>query len=215
MTKVARLAILCLCSVPIMAATQSPVGTSDSRAKAMTVLERTKTVRSTYSVYVWNRIKKPGQPVTEGWSAEYNSGKFHRVEVPHARLIADCAARTGTFYSVSDANSFSGPGVAKSACGIDTNPAILSARLISHSKGKFGPVDRIEIVDADEVRTYDVTTEGIIVGETIVERSTPRELALEEHSVVVEHKLPAGDIFSPASLAKSIVPERFKTLPPK
>ena len=87
-------------------------------AKVGEIIARSKLTREMYAVYFWNRIERPGQQPEEEWSAEFNSGDLHRVETPRDRIVADCAASTGTYLSLSTGKVITGPQVAGVACGI-------------------------------------------------------------------------------------------------
>ncbi len=64
-----------------------------SSEAARAVVERTKTTSSTYTLYLWNRVTIPGEPVLEEGSAEFHKGDLHRFETPRDRIIADCRAQ--------------------------------------------------------------------------------------------------------------------------
>jgi len=176
------------------------------------VVELTKTTKADYAVYAWNRIEGAGGPVEE-WSAEFHSGSLHRIETPRDRWIADCAAGTGTGLSLATGEKMVGPKVALAACGVNTNKAFVSSEWQGVVKTPFGQAQRIRLVDASNVRTYDVTRDGAIVRATydLVDGS-PLSLT---YAVAVEHGRPDPAMFYAASLARSYVPERFKAAPLK
>ncbi|HYD24173.1 MAG TPA: hypothetical protein VEB68_05195 [Croceibacterium sp.] len=185
----------------------------EATPQAFPIVERTKTVDTTYANYNWNRIIPPDGPVVEEWSAEFHSGSLHRVETPRDRLIADCENMTGVALSLETGEKVSGPQVAGAACGINTNTPILSARVIGRVDRAGSVSDRIEVVDRDNVRIYDVTEDGVIVRATYASSEAPERLILETWSVALERELPAADMFSSESLRRSFVPDRFKREP--
>jgi len=177
------------------------------------VVMLSKETQATYALYAWNRIRQPGQPLIEEWSAEFHKGNLHRVETPRDRLIADCKAMTGTYFSLVSGKKTSGPAVAGAACGINSNSDVLEAAYLGRMDSRFGPVERVRLVDAENLRTYDVTGDGAIIGSTYDARDKEATSGLVMNAVAVEHRLPKPDLFSDASLATSAVPGRYKVAP--
>jgi hypothetical protein len=182
------------------------------RAKVEAIIARSKLTRATYAVYFWDRIPHPDQPVEE-WSAEFNSGSLHRVETSRDRVIADCAVHKGMHLSLSDGNIVSGPQVAAEACGINTNREFLAEESLGRIKTHFGGADRVRVTDSENIRTYDISDEGIIL-HTVYETNDARHLkVLDIEAVEVSRSLPSPDMFDEASLKASFVPEAFKVAP--
>jgi len=184
-----------------------------STVKAMAVVERSKSTRVTYSMYSWNRISLPGEEPIEEWAAEFHSGAMHRVETPNDRVIADCDAGTGIHRSLVSGETVEGREVALTACGIDTNSPFVEAGWIKRVKTRFGNADRVRLVDAENVRHYDVSDQGVLVGATIASRERSDELLLNMETIAVLDTLPAGDLFDRESLERSFVPEHYKRKP--
>jgi hypothetical protein len=180
----------------------------DQRAEA--VIQRTRTSHANYSLFLWNHITPDDGPARDEWSAEFNRGNLHRVETPRDRLIADCDAHTGTYFSVETKKVYKGVEIAKAACGVQANSAILSASYDGRGTGRFGRTDRITVHDPDNVRTYEVAANGALVAATI--ESKDGRVELKGWAVALEHESPA-DIFSEASLAESAVPEKYRKPP--
>jgi hypothetical protein len=180
---------------------------------ALKLVQLTKTTSVTYAAYGWNVITLPGSEPVEEWSAEFHSGSLHRVETPRDRVIADCKEMTGTYLSLTTGNVTSGPGVAKSACGINTAKEILSAVSIGKVKGRFGYANRIRITDKNNIRTYDISDDGIIVGcvYTLNDKSKKAVIKLEVRQI--DRNINDSSIFSIASLSSSAVPEKFRVAP--
>lgn len=200
--------VLLAISAAASAASYSPV-----EQKAGEVIQRTKTTRATYAVYNWNRIEIPGHPSTEEWSAEFHSGSLHRVETPRDRVVADCQSGTGSALSLMTGQIKSGPEVALYACGINTAKPIVSARWVGKISTHFGSADRIEIVDRDNIRTYDVSDQGVILDTEYRANNALRPVVLEDYAVAVQPMLPDTNMFDEASLGKSFVPDKFKHSP--
>lgn len=182
-------------------------------AKVGAIVARSKSTRETYAAYYWNRMEHPGQPTVEEWSAEFNAGGLHRVETPRDRVIADCAARTGTYLSLPTGNVVTGSQVAGVACGISTNRQFLTMESLGRIKTRFGDADRVRVADAELVRTYDISDDGIIL-RTIFETNDNRHLTvLDVETVAISRTLPRSDIFNEASLKNSVVPDYYKVAP--
>lgn len=212
MKSVSRTAILIACALACQAALQPPADHDDTQ-KALAVLERTKTTKATYALYSWNKITPVDQPPSEEWSAEFNDGPSHRVETPRDRLIANCVEMSGSYYSLTSGKTVSGPAVAGAACGINTDKPMISIRYIGHVADPDGDAERVEVVDADNIRTYDVTSDGILV-RTIYALNTPaKPIVLDVESAAVLRSLPQEGIFEPASLSSSVVPDQYKKAP--
>ena len=190
-----------------------PSADQSGKGKAEAIISRSKLTRETYSVYSWNRIQPPGQKAVEEWSAEFNSGSLHRVETPRDRLIADCAAHTGTYLSLVTGNVITGPQVAGVACGINTNRQFLSVEALGRVKTRFADADRVRVADTENVRTYDISDDGIILRTIFETNDAKRSTVLDVEAVAVTHSIPGPNMFDEASLASSFVPDRFKVAP--
>lgn len=190
-------------------AAQSPVQAVRDKA-ALAVLERTKTVRTQYALYAWNWIYRPDGSVAEEWSAEFNSGNLHRVETPSHRLIADCAEQTGTAFVVATGETISGPQVAAAACGINTNAEILRAEFVGRVSTRFGDGDRVRIEDADNMREYDVSADGVLLGTTYSEAHGEKRVLLRVTPTVLEREIPDPSMFDSQSLSRSFVGEEHR-----
>ncbi len=180
--------------------------------KAKEVVDRSKTTRTTYAMYSWNEVTFKGQPVQE-WGAEFHSGDKHRVETPRDRVIADCKAQTGVALSLETGKTVEGPSVARAACGINTNKAFTAVEWQGLVRTPFGPADRVHLSDKTDIRTYDISPTGVILRSTYVQNSPEQRMGLSSEAVAVDSELPAPDMFDKASLARSYVPDRFKTMP--
>lgn len=181
-------------------------------ADAAAIIALTRETRASYSLYLWNVVTLRGAPELREWSAEFHMGPLHRVETPRDRIVADCAAMTGTHLDLRSGERTSGAHVARAACGIHANSRILSAAVVGTSDSdRFGPVVHLEIVDPGAVRTYAVAANGALVAATISDHSGHRDLAAE--AVRLENEVRA-DIFSSESLDDSAVPGRFRQAPP-
>jgi hypothetical protein len=174
------------------------------------VVELTKTPKMDYAVYNWNRIETAGGPIEE-WSAEFHSGNLHRVETPRDRMIADCMAGTGTGLSLATGEKVVGAKVALAACGVNTNKAFVFSEWQGVVDAPFGKAQRIRLVDASNVRIYDVMSDGAIV-RTKYNLIDGSPLSLT-YAVAIEHERPDPAMFDAASLTRSYVPDRFKTAP--
>lgn len=188
-------------------------GVVETSRAAMEVLMRTKRTKATYSLYLWNRMTDAGKSTREEWSAEFHSGDLHRVETPRDRLVANCRMGTGFAFSAVTGRSYEGAWIAATACGIDSNTPLDSLAWEGTVKTSFGPADRVRVVAGDLVRSYDVSPDGILLATVYSDRGSGEAVRLVNWATGVEKKLPEKDIFSRASLKRSVVPERFKQAP--
>ena len=180
--------------------------------KVKDVVDRSKTTRATYALYSWNEITRKEGPVQE-WGAEFHSGDQHRVETPRDRVIADCKAQTGSALSLVTGKTVEGPSVARAACGINTNKAFTAIEWKGLVQTPFGVADRVRLSDKDDIRTYDISPAGVILRTIYAQNSPDAPIGLSSEAVGVLSELPAPDMFDKASLARSYVPDRFKTAP--
>ncbi len=195
------------------AAYESTSGRPGASTRVGEVVVRSKTTRATYALYTWIRMAKTGEPVVEEWSAEFNAGRYHRVETPRDRLVADCEAMTGTALRIPTGEVYSGREVAAAACGIDSNPEVALATWDGEFPSPFGKVDRIRLTNEAFIRIYDVNGDGVIVRADILYNTPGARPTLQTLSTDLFPKIPAGDMFSRESLSVSFVPEAYKAGP--
>lgn len=177
--------------------------------EAESVLRSTKTTTATYSLYIWNRITKPQEvPVEEG-AVEFHAGDLHRVETPRDRLIADCRKMTGTYLSVETGKLIEGPQVAHATCGINTNSEILSAEVEGEVRTRLGKAKRIRITDAQNIRVYDVSEDGVLLRSTYQENRPNGAVLIVAEGVRLDKSVPDPAMFDRASLERSYFPERL------
>jgi hypothetical protein len=177
---------------------------------AIVIIARTRATVATYSVYSWNRVTRPGEKPFEEWSAEFHKHDFHRVETPRERLIADCSSKVGVALSVETGKVVNGSSIAEAACGVQANSKIVAATNDGVRATPFGPADLITVRDPENVRTYEVLENGVIVGATIATLDGVRLLTMQAIAVSDTAR---DDIFSVASLDRSAVPGEFQQAP--
>lgn len=180
--------------------------------QALAVYERTKNMNGVWSSYSWNWMRRDGRP-HQDWAAEFHRDTLHRVETSEWRIIADCAAQTGVMVNVATGERLDGPRIAGAACGIQSNSPILSMELLGNRLGRHGAADVLKIVDPENERFYGVDPNGVLVASEIFARVGDNPFCLQSEAVAVEPGLPEEDIFTEASLARSVVPERFRSSP--
>lgn len=178
--------------------------------EAKAILEKTKTTTSTYSIYIWNKVTNPQQALFEEGSAEYHSGNLHRVETPRDRIIANCREQTGAYLAVATGKLIEGPTVAAAACGINTNFPILAIELVGEVETRFGKAQRISVTDAQTVREYDVSQDGILLKTAYRENRPGGATIIVAEVVKLERDVPNRAMFDKASLARSYLLTKFK-----
>lgn len=182
-------------------------------ARAQAVIDRSKGTRETYALYDWETVSRPGQPVAQHWSAEFNEGALHRVETPEVRAVANCETGAGSSLLVALDRRDSAPDMARTACGISTKTALVDQKWLGEVDTPFGRADRIQLTDAQLIRTYDVTKQGVIVRSEFHLRGPGEPEVLSSRAVAVLPELPAGGLFDDASLEQSFVPDAYKAAP--
>jgi hypothetical protein len=177
------------------------------------VVARSKTTTATYAVYQWTRLTPPGAPPVEEWAAEFHAGNLHRVETPRDRLISDCRAKTGVWLTLATGQIVQGERLAGAACGINSDKPMLRREMLGRVATPYGKADRVRITDADNIRTYEVSDEGILVHAVYQDSSVGSPVVLDSKTAALERKLPASDMFSEASLRTSFVAAAYRTAP--
>ncbi len=177
-------------------------------ADLRSVIERTRTTKANYALYMWNEFSPARGDQMGEWSAEFHSGDLHRVETPAARIIANCRTMTGTIFYIETKKTQSGEKVAKSACGIDANEAVLRAVRVPAIETPFGRSDGVALFTQDMVRTYHVAQDGILLAISYKPYFGGR--ALTNWAVQVDRSVPDPAMFTEKSLKRSFVPRRYK-----
>jgi hypothetical protein len=193
----------------VLAAPAAAAGAADPPPaldpRAIAVIERTATTRATYAVYTRITLTRLNG-TAEFPTAEFHRGDRHRVDTPDSRVVADCRSGAGHEWTAASGQTRPLPDAAARACGIDRTARLVWARYLGQDKGRFGKVDRIELIDASYRRTYEVTADGVIVGQTVALAAAGSTPFLVLRTTALEKVLPPGDLFSPESLATSAIP---------
>ncbi|MES2097955.1 MAG: hypothetical protein V4459_14475 [Pseudomonadota bacterium] len=210
MTRRLRLPLASLAATFIVGAT----GDDDPES----VITRTKTTTATYASYDWMIERDEEGAANDGWAAEFNAGDWHRVENASRRVLANCRSHIGYIYDVASGETASDDTVWVGACGIYTGTQILSVDRLPGVTTKTGMVDVIRITDRQRVRYYQVDARGVILRSNWTAANGSPAPCLQGEPIARLNALPPGEIFSRASLARSVVAERYrkppKTLPP-
>ena len=171
------------------------------------LIRRTQTTDATYALVNANEIRRDDGTIHE-FGAEYNQGDLHRVETPRDRIVANC--RTGWVAHLNIASgeiSHEGE-LSRMACGIYIGDGLRSAKVTGSRESQFGPLQQLSIATFTGTRTYEVAPNGAIVFETIADQNG--KVRLITKTIWISPHLPAGDLFSEDSLAKSVVAEQLK-----
>jgi hypothetical protein len=204
-------ALLLLCALAGAACAKAPDPGPDPRAKA--AFDRTKRTQATYALYSWNWVKGSGFETGPHWSAEFHRSSLHRVETPHVRIVADCAAGTGTMLQVNSGKTESSSAIAGAACGINSNFPIRDLEWLGRKATRFGPVDLLRVLDPADERIYAVDQAGALVASEIFPRDKAAASCLQQEPLAVERVLPAEDMFTVGSLKRSFAAVRFQSPP--
>jgi hypothetical protein len=196
------------------ASAQEPSASAGIDPRAQAAVERSRITTGTYALYNWQWARDPNGRPWPSWSAEFHHGNLHRVEMPYARVVADCAARTGTLLLVPTGERQTGEAIASSACGVASNAPVISLEWLGQREHRFGRLDMVRLVDPAQVRTYAIDRSGVLVAAEILPRDPSARDCLQNEALAIERTLPEGDIFSEASLDRIVTPERYRTAPP-
>ena len=180
--------------------------------RAMSAYQRTKDFSGTYAAYSWNWVRGADGSRMDGWSAEFHQGSLHRVEVPMRRIIADCAAATGSMLDLKTGRITTGPDIAGAACGINSNRDLGSLAYITSLATPHGQLDVIAVDDGDTQSRYALSSTGIIIASEIV-GTAENKFCLQSVPLEINEEVPDEDMFSVASLHRSFVPASLQRQP--
>lgn len=174
--------------------------------EVQTVIDRSKSTHSSYSVVVTAEVNRSGERVIET-HAEYQQGSMHRVEVPQMRIIADCDGGRSFRYHVATGIMEDSLDQREAACGIDRSvDEAVSGRLLEPVSGSYGRADVIELVGRDFIRRYAVTHDGIIVATAYVSRRADVGFSLRTIDVTVSRERQNPAMFDPSTLSRAFAP---------
>ena len=184
-------------------------GPIDAKAEAVIARSRNSTV--TYTIYWRVSSSNAGGKPDYAWAATFRKGSLARLEDVQSRVVADCAAGTGTLFDlgVGHDDYRVGKKVAQAHCGVNSDRRVRSTRWLGEKDGKFGRVDEVEIVDEDGTFTYQVGADGALLG--VMSRMRGSQKITVAEPMKFERTVPSGDIFSRLSLANSKVPKQAQS----
>jgi hypothetical protein len=131
--------------------------------EALRVLEMSRKTQASFSVISEVTVAFEGMQKQTFTGGEFHSGHYHRIEDPNYRAIADCKSQTGYRLDVATKKLVEGKEAAIGVCGIGHREGLTSLRLLDAVDYKFGKAYRVEAVDNQFRRTYDVMPNGAIV----------------------------------------------------
>jgi hypothetical protein len=208
------LALLLICALAGPALAKKPRPTKrPADPRAQEVFDRTKAIEATYALYDWNWRRGNDGHVSLHWSAEFHRGSLHRMETPHLRAVADCSARKGTLVEVPSGRTESHAWIANAICGIRSDKIMYSLEYVGRRNSRFGPIDTIRVTELLNERFYGVNQAGIIVAAEYFSTDSALKGCVQTEPLAVEKELPAADMFSVESLARSFVPEKYQKGP--
>ncbi len=207
--KLAALASLAIGGAALLVGA-APQGEDDG----WSVVQRTKTTKATYSAYQWNIVRDDEGNPADLWAAEFHSGDMHRLEAEMVRVVANCRTHEGYVLDVKTGETRDSDTAWLMACGIDTSDQITAVDRLPSIPGKNGPLDVIRIKGGEFVRYYAIDRNGVIVRSNRVAPNGSPSPCSQNQAIAILPTLPARDMFTRASLARSFVAERYRQ-PPK
>jgi hypothetical protein len=182
---------------------------------ANTVVERTRQTQSTYAVYLWGSALDKDGNTEEHWSAEFHSGDWHRMDSPKIRVIANCRTHVGYFHDVATGQTTDAPNAYRGSCGIYDAPDVSEIIKLDSISSDNRQLDQIKITDAKFIRQYAIDSDGVIVGSDWTAKDGSAAPCVKTRAIAVIPILPEKDIFSEVSLARSVVPVQYQSMPKK
>lgn len=209
---VRRLAALALVMGAAFSSATAAPQAADESAEAL--IQRTKAPSATYSLYQWAVQRGEEGQVMDAWFAEFNSGDWHRVERPMGRAIANCRTHMGYIYIVETGEIRANDQVWITACGVSTFDQILSAdRLPAITMPGYGKLDMLKVGEARTNRLYAIDRNGILIRAQWTATNGSPSPCMQIEPIAMQPKLPAKDMFTPESLKRSFMPEKYMTRP--
>ena len=188
------------------------IGAADDDARA--VLDRTKTTTATFASYDWMTGRDEKGLGSGMWVAEFHSGDWYRGESAVVRVIVNCRTHEGYSFNVASGELRRDDTLYAGDCGIATGGSIESVeRLPTIAKSAFGTLDVIKVTDASRVRYYQVDKRGVIIRSNWTARDGSAYPCVQAEPIARLTTLPAGEIFTKASLATSVVAAQFRRPP--
>jgi hypothetical protein len=192
-------ALVCLSACDVSAEQIDP--------KALHVLELSRETQASFAVISEVTVAFEGMQKQSFVGGEFHSGDNHRIEDPNHRSIANCKLQTGYRLEVATMKLLEGQQAAIGVCGIGHRDGLTSLRLLDVVEYKYGKAQRVEAVDSEFRRTYDVLPNGAIV-RNIWQTNTPTASAVYQSEVVAycEKALPES-FFTKTSIEKKVLPD--------
>ena len=185
---------------------------SDDVANA--ILERSRNSTATYASYQWFIARNADGGNSDGWFSEFHRGNLHRIENRWVRVLANCVTGDTHIYEISTGQTRQFQDENNAICGITGFGDIESVdRLPSVTIKPFGKLDFIRVTDKKRIRHYQVDLRGVLVRVDWFQRDGSPYPCIIQVPIEVRPALPARDIFSVKSLARTVTPEKFRHAP--
>lgn len=176
------------------------------------VVGRTRTTSATYATYSRVFALTDDGDADNGWAAEFHSGDWHRNESAKFRVIANCRTHVGYAFDVESQQLQKAPDIYKGACGIVDAPDVIATDRLAPVTGKYGRLDVVRITDTRFTRFYAIDAHGVIVRSIWSAKNGSPAPCFQIEPNAIMNVLPAGNIFSVASLKDSVVPTRYRVM---
>lgn len=173
------------------------------------VIARTRNPAGDYSLLQWTDVRLDGGQDFSFWAAEFHRGSLHRVETPLDRIVADCAAMTGTHVSLVTGETKTGRAIAETACGVDAAGAE-NPEFLGRNESGYGPLDIVRFRKQGQDRTYWINSQGVIVRTEFAKVDDSRSWVLRNWAIRINASSPDAAMFAASSLERSYVPADYQ-----
>ena len=172
---------------------------------ALSVLAVSRETQASFAVISKVTVAFEGMQKQTFVGAEFHSSHNHRIEDANYRAIIDCNSQTGHRLDVATKKLVEGREAATGVCGIGHREGLTSLRLLDSVEYEYGKAYRVEAIDDQFRRTYDVMPNGAIV-RNVWQTNTPAAEAVYISEVIeyCEKPLPSV-IFTKASINESFL----------
>ena len=134
---------------------------------------------------------------------EFHSGVNHRIEDAYTRVVANCETQSGFRLLIPATKRTEGKEAAVGVCGIGERDDVQSTKWLGVISYKFGNAERVQVVDREFVRTYDVMPDGAIIKNIWRERNGMKKVAYSAVATTYCQQAIPRAVFTQASIEKS------------
>ena len=171
--------------------------------RATKVIDLTRETRANFVIVSDVSVAFEGMKPQNFVGVEFHSGVNHRIEDAYTRVVANCETQTGFRLLIPVTKRTEGKEAAVGVCGIGKRDNVQSTNWLGFISYKFGKAERVQVVDREFVRTYDVMPDGAIIRNVWRERDGKKKVAYSAVATTYCQQAIPRAVFTKASIEKS------------